>query len=79
MKVEVIYFGMLGAQAGVHAETVTTDALTLEDLFAERASALGIALPVTSVRAAMDDEFRDWSTSLEDGASIGFMPPFCGG
>lgn len=79
MKVEVTYFGMLGAQAGMHKETVITDASTLEDLFAERASALGITLPMTSVRAAMDDEIRDWSTSLEDGAFIGFMPPFCGG
>ena len=77
--IQVTYFGMLSAQAGMSEETVSTDAETLAQLYQELTDARSLKLSRDSVRVAQADEFADWDAGLDDGAEIAFMPPFCGG
>jgi molybdopterin converting factor small subunit len=75
MKVTIHYFAMLREEARRDSEVRTTTATTPRQLYAE----LGFSMPVTNLRAAVNDAFVAMDTPLNDGDEITFIPPVAGG
>ena len=75
MTVTVCYYGLLAERRGLAEERVTTAATTPSGLFAE----LGLGVSLSSLRAAVNDEFVSWEHPLKDGDSIALLPPMSGG
>jgi len=63
MKVTIHYFAMLREEARRDSEVRTTTATTPRQLYAE----LGFSMPVTNLRAAVNDAFVAMDTPLNDG------------
>jgi len=73
-------FARLREQAGVESETLELPAgSTLKDVY--EALRLGHpALPDrAAVRAALNQEFSDWTAEVADGDEVAFIPPVSGG
>lgn len=79
MTIHVQYFAVLREQAGHSQETRQTDAPTPADLYEEARAEHGFTLPRTLLRVAVNDEFSDWSTALQPGDRVVFIPPVAGG
>jgi molybdopterin converting factor subunit 1 len=76
--VRVEYFAILRERAGTAREDVNTHAATAAELFSELEKRHRFPrLP--SLKVAINDEFRDWQTTLADGDSVVFIPPVAGG
>ena len=74
-------FARLREQAGVETEVLEVpDGSTVADVY----EALRIRHPAlesdrNAVRAAVNQEFKDWSASVADGDEVAFIPPVSGG
>ena len=75
MTITVCYFGQLAERRGLTEERVTTAATTPAVLFAE----LNVGRSISSIRAAVNDEFVPWDHPLDDGDTVALMPPMSGG
>jgi molybdopterin converting factor subunit 1 len=73
------YFAVLREQAGCSDERMTTAAATLAELYEEVRARHGFTLPVTMLRVAVNEEFRDWSSPLAADDRVVFIPPVAGG
>jgi molybdopterin converting factor subunit 1 len=73
------YFAVLREQAGRSEERVSTTAATAAELYAEASARHDFTLPLSMLRVAINDEFRDWSTALEPNDRVVFIPPVAGG
>jgi len=76
LKIE--YFAILREQAGIRQESLQTLADTPADLFSELQQRHGFAAS-NNFKVAINDEFSDWSASLNDGDTVVFIPPVAGG
>jgi molybdopterin converting factor subunit 1 len=77
-RIRIEYFAILREHVGRSREELQTSAATVGDLYREldgryRFPALG------GIKAAVNDEFRDWTTPLRDGDFVVFIPPVAGG
>jgi len=76
--IHIEYFAILREHAGVDRESVQTKASTAEGLFSELAARY--AFPqLSTLKVAINDEFSEWTTPLQDGDSVVFIPPVAGG
>ena len=73
------YFAVLREQAGCSEERLTTTAATPAELYEEVRARHGFTLPVTMLRVAVNEEFRDWSSPLAANDRVVFIPPVAGG
>src|SRR5829696_6347617 len=69
-EVEIQYFAVLREQAGRSHEQVSTAAVTAADLYDELRRRHGFTLPVSMLRVAVNDEFREWTTPLRAGDRV---------
>ena len=77
-NIRIEYFAVLREQAGTDSETLSTAATTPQELFVELEKRY--AFPqMQSVKVAINDEFADMQTALNDGDSVVFIPPVAGG
>ena len=76
--IHIEYFAVLREHVGQSREDWTTSATTVGELFAELDRRYGFP-PVGRVKAAVNDEFRDWDAPLQDGDFVVFIPPVAGG
>jgi molybdopterin converting factor subunit 1 len=77
-NIKIEYFAVLREHAGTDAEQVSTAAATVGELFAELEARY--AFPsLSSVKAAVNDEFSDWDAVINDGDSVVYIPPVAGG
>jgi molybdopterin synthase catalytic subunit len=81
IAVKVRLFARLREQAGTETETLELAAgSTLADVYeALRLNHSALEPDRTAVRAALNQEFKDWSTSVADGDEVVFIPPVSGG
>jgi molybdenum cofactor guanylyltransferase len=79
MRVTVQYYALLREQAGRSTETLTTEARTPRELYAELAQRHPFSLAPEMLRVAVNDEFGDWSQPLTEGDAVVFIPPVAGG
>lgn len=78
-RVHVQYFALLREQAGCSTEERATAAATPAELYEELRAAHGFTLPPAMLRVAVNDEFREWTTPLQAGDRVVFLPPVAGG
>jgi MoaE-MoaD fusion protein len=74
-------FARLREQAGVETETLELPAgSTLADVYeALRVTHPALETDRGAVRAALNQEFSDWSAKVADGDEVAFIPPVSGG
>jgi molybdopterin-guanine dinucleotide biosynthesis protein A len=77
--ITVQYYALLREQAGRRDEALTTTAPTPRELYAELAGRYPFSLTADVLRVAINSEFGDWSTPLQDGDAVVFIPPVAGG
>jgi molybdopterin-guanine dinucleotide biosynthesis protein A/molybdopterin converting factor small subunit len=78
-NITVQYYALLREQAGRRDEALTTMAPTPRELYAELAGRYPFSLAANVLRVAINAEFGDWSTPLQDGDAVVFIPPVAGG
>ncbi len=78
MRIRVDYFAFLRERAGRAHETLDTGAATPRELYRELRERRPLP-PGKGLKVAVNDEFRNWDWSLEDGDRVVFMPPVAGG
>lgn len=83
MQINITYFASLREQAHTTQETLEADELkgvtTLSELYDHLKARHGFSLDRSHLRAAVNDEFVDWSKGLKDGDLVVFIPPVSGG
>ncbi|TXK62220.1 MoaD/ThiS family protein [Alkalisalibacterium limincola] len=79
VHVSLQYFASLRDRTGVANESVTTDAATLAELYAQCDESHRLGWPIEKLRVACDGEFAQWSDPVHDGARVAFIPPVSGG
>ena len=79
ITVSLQYFAQLREQAGTSAETWSTAAGSLRELYAEVGARHGFSLPADALKVAVNARFSDWSGPLSDGDTVVFIPPVAGG
>jgi molybdopterin converting factor small subunit len=78
-KITLQYFAVLREQARCSEERVETVAATPAELYEEARARHGFTLPLSILRVAVNEEFRDWSSPLETNDRVVFIPPVAGG
>jgi molybdopterin synthase sulfur carrier subunit len=77
--VKIQYYAILREQTGISRETFTTDAKDAAALYEQLRNRYPFTLARTQLRVAIDGEFAEWSSILNDGAEVVFIPPVAGG
>jgi molybdopterin converting factor subunit 1 len=78
-RITVQYYALLREQAGRRDEVLATDAVTAAQLYAQLAQRYPFTLPAQVLRVAINAEFAEWHTPLQDGDAVVFIPPVAGG
>lgn len=76
--IRIEYFALLREHTGRSSEDVSTSAATVDELYAELDERYGFP-SVGRLKVAVNDEFGDWRSKLNDGDSVVFIPPVAGG
>lgn len=81
MQTRVLFFGKLKELAGGPEQSIEMGSgATIADLFERLAKQVPALAPFrSSVVASRNQEFAAWSTVLEPGDEIAFLPPVSGG
>jgi molybdenum cofactor guanylyltransferase len=79
MKIHIRYYAILREQTGKSEESLTTNATTPAVLFDELKARYPFTLNTQQLKVAINAEFREWHTKLNDGDSVVFIPPVAGG
>ena len=81
IAVRVRLFARLREQAGAETETLELPAgTTVADVYdALRAKHAALEADRNAVRAALNQEFKDWTAEVADGDEVAFIPPVSGG
>jgi molybdopterin converting factor subunit 1 len=77
--IQVRYYAILREQAGKSEESLTTNAASPAALFDEIKARYPFTLGAQQLKVAINAEFREWHTPLQDGDSVVFIPPVAGG
>ena len=77
--VHIEYYAFLREAAGLSEERWSTEAGTAAELYAELRERYGFTIETTTLRAAINEEFVDWTAPLSDGDNVVFIPPVAGG
>lgn len=75
----VQYFALLREQAGRREEALQSAARTPRELYEELKRRYPFTLGTDVLRVAVNAEFADWSTPLNEGDAVVFLPPVAGG
>ena len=73
------YYALLREERGLSQETITTTAQTAKELYQELRNRYHFRLEIEQLRAAINGEFKDWTTPLKTGDQVVFIPPVAGG
>ena len=79
ITVHLQYFAILRDQRGELEETLSVRSQTVGELYRFLARKYGFTLEKTALRVSVNQQFVDWSTPLQDGDDVVFIPPVSGG
>ena len=79
ITVHLQYFAILRDQRGELEETLSVPSQTVGELYQSLARRFGFTLERTALRVSVNQRFVDWSTPLQDGDEVVFIPPVSGG
>ena len=77
--IRVIYHAMLREQSGKSEETLSTPAKTALELYRQLQNQYNFTLNPDYLKVAINDEYQEGLTQLNDGDNILFIPPIAGG
>ena len=77
--IHVQYYAVLREQAGRGAEVLQTEATTPAELYTELRQRHSFRLTREQLKVAVNSEFSDWSSPLQDNDAVVFIPPVAGG
>lgn len=77
-NIRVEYFAILREHVGLEREQVATAAGTVAELYRELDHRHGFP-NLGQLKVAVNDEFRDWNSPLQEGDLVVFIPPVAGG
>jgi molybdopterin converting factor subunit 1 len=77
--IHVQYYAVLREQAGRGEEVLQTSAKTPAELYAELRQRHSFGLAREQLKVAVNSEFSDWTSPLEDNDAVVFIPPVAGG
>jgi molybdopterin converting factor subunit 1 len=77
--IRVLYFAMLREQRGCREEEVSTTANNAGELYQDLCNRHGLTATPSSLRLAINDEFKEWQEPLKHGDVVTFIPPVAGG
>ena len=75
----VQYYALLREERGLGQETLKTSAATAVKLYNELKAQHGFRLSVDRLRLAINNQFVPWTTPLNNGDTVVFIPPVAGG
>ena len=79
MNYRILYFASLRDAAGRDAEEVASETRDARQLYGECKQRHGFTMEADRLRMALNGEFADWNSTLENGDEIAFLPPVSGG
>ena len=79
MKIKIFYYAILREKRKLNQEEVQTAANTPQELYCELDKKFNFGLPLTVMKAAVNNEFCYWSKTLNEGDEVIFVPPVAGG
>lgn len=79
MNYRLLYFASLRDRTGCASESLATEAADPRALYAEIARRHGLGLAMERLRVAVNGEFAQWDTPLQDNDEVVFLPPVSGG
>jgi len=77
--VHILYFASLREERGISEESLQTTAGTPLQLYQELRKCHGFTLEPRNLKIAINDEFQNWDTALNDRDQVAFLPPVAGG
>jgi len=78
-NIRIRYYAILREQAKRSDETLSTQAATAAELYAELQPRHSFTLPAQQLKVAINAEFCEWNAALKDGDQVVFIPPVAGG
>ncbi len=79
ITVHLQYFAILRDQRGQLEEALSVPSQTVGELYQSLSRRYGFTLERTALRVSVNQQFVDWSTPLQDGDEVVFIPPVSGG
>ena len=73
------YFSLIGDLTGKSEEQLSSESSTPKEVYNELQEIYSFEQCPSKFRVAVNDEFAEWDTQLQDGDSIVFIPPVAGG
>jgi len=77
--IHIYYFSILKDESKSTDETIQTTASTPSSLYDELSNKYQFSLSKNTLKVAINDEFKDWSTQLKNEDVVIFIPPVSGG
>ncbi len=77
--INVSYFALMREQSGRSSESVSTSAVTAQELYDELRVRHAFTLPDAMLKVVVNEEFCPWDAPLADGDTVVFVPPVAGG
>lgn len=79
MKIKLKYFAAMREACGKSEEILDTAAQTAQELFTEVGLLYPINLDANSLKVAVNEEYVDFSSRLNENDTVVFIPPVAGG
>ncbi len=79
IEVSVEYYASLKDFSNKPSETLATNAKTVKELFLEIQEKYKFNFDDQHLRAALNDDFVEWSEKIKSGDKVVFIPPVAGG
>lgn len=77
--ITIEYYAMLQEIAGKNKEEFKTSVNSVSELYQEIKLKYGFIFDHDQLRAAINDQFVDWKTKINNGDIVVFIPPVAGG
>ncbi len=78
-KVKILYFAALREQRGVDQEMIETPAATAAELYEQLQGLYGFTFESAGLQVAINDQFAQWDSALQDNDTVAFLTPVAGG
>ena len=77
--IHIYYFAILKDESKSTEESIETTANTPSELYDELVQKHHFSLSKNTLKVAINDDFKDWSTPLKNKDVVIFIPPVSGG